>query len=98
MLYAAADRQDAADAFIADDAGQRRSNRKCGLNQVWVVHIDRRVLDTDQHLTSLAAGPEGSDTSASSSTSSRSMSTSGERTTVPPRTKASRLFSMLSWS
>src|SRR6476646_5745593 len=51
MLHAATNRQDAADALIADDAGQRRSNRKCALNHVKVVHIDRRVLDTDQHLT-----------------------------------------------
>src|SRR6266481_5323318 len=46
MLHAAANRQHAADA-----PGQRRPNRKCALNHVQVVHIDRRVLDTDQHLT-----------------------------------------------
>src|SRR5882757_5901432 len=51
MLHAAPNRQDTADALIADDAGQRRSNRKCALNHIQVVHIDRRVLDTDQHLT-----------------------------------------------
>src|SRR5258708_38244769 len=51
MLHAAPNCQDAADALIADDAGQRRSDRKCALNHVKVVHIDRRVLDTDQHLT-----------------------------------------------
>src|SRR5258708_29875003 len=50
MLHAAPSRQDTADALIADDAGQRRSNRKCALNHIQVVHIDRRVLDTDQHL------------------------------------------------
>jgi hypothetical protein len=32
MLHAAANRQDAADALIADDAGQRRPNWKCALN------------------------------------------------------------------
>src|SRR5882757_570915 len=51
MLHAAPNRQDTADALIADDAGQRRSNRKCALNHIQVVPIDWRVLDTDQHLT-----------------------------------------------
>src|SRR5258708_2925081 len=50
MLHAAPNRQDTADALIADDAGQRRSNRECALNHVQVIHVDRRVLDTDQHL------------------------------------------------
>src|SRR6266404_9918711 len=50
MLDAAPNGQDTADALVADDAGQQGSNRKCALNYIEVVHIDRRVLDTDQHL------------------------------------------------
>src|SRR5258707_1241397 len=50
MVDAAPNGQDTADALVADDAGQQGSNRKCALNYIEVVHIDRRVLDTDQHL------------------------------------------------
>jgi hypothetical protein len=50
MLHAAPNRQDTADTLIADDAGQRRPNRKCALNHVQVIHVDRSVLDTNQHL------------------------------------------------
>src|SRR5690242_11725633 len=50
MLDAASNRQDTTNALIADDAGKRRSNRKCALNNVEVVHVDRRILDTNQHL------------------------------------------------
>src|SRR5712691_5489527 len=37
-------------AFISDDARQRRPDRVDSLDEIQVVHVDRRMLDTDQYL------------------------------------------------
>ena len=50
MRHAAADREHAANALIADHAGQRRPDRKHALDHIEIVHVDRRVFDTNQHL------------------------------------------------
>jgi hypothetical protein len=47
MLDAATNCEDAADALIADEAGQRRPNREYTLNDIQVVHIDWSVFDAD---------------------------------------------------
>src|SRR2546428_6521841 len=36
--------------FISDDARQRRPDWIYTLDEVQVIHVDRRMLDTDQHL------------------------------------------------
>src|SRR5713226_9107156 len=36
--------------FISDDARQRRPDRIYTLDEIQVIHVDRRMLDTDQHL------------------------------------------------
>src|SRR5437879_10848035 len=36
--------------FISDDARQRRPNRIYTLDEIQVIHVDRRMLDADQHL------------------------------------------------
>src|SRR5437762_6716825 len=36
--------------FISDDARQRGPDRIYTLDEIQVIHVDRRVLDTDQHL------------------------------------------------
>src|SRR5262249_25846005 len=34
----------------SDDARERRADRICTLDEIQVIHVDRRMLDTDQHL------------------------------------------------
>ena len=36
--------------FSSDDARQRRPDRICTLDEIQVIHVDRRMPDTDQHL------------------------------------------------
>jgi hypothetical protein len=37
-------------SFIADDARERRPDRIDALDELQVIHVDRRLLDADQHL------------------------------------------------
>jgi hypothetical protein len=66
MVDTASDRQDATNAFIADDTGKQRSNRKGALHQIRsFMLIGAYSTPTN---TSAAVGPDGSGRSTSSST------------------------------
>jgi hypothetical protein len=34
---------------VFNDAGKRRPSRNCALNYVWIIRVDRRLLNTDRH-------------------------------------------------
>src|SRR5207245_5571456 len=50
VVDAPANGQHSPHPFISDDARQRRPDRIYTLDEIQVIHVDRRMLDTDQHL------------------------------------------------
>src|SRR5207244_471733 len=50
VVDAPANGQHSPHPFISDDARQRGPDRIYTLDEIQVIHVDRRVLDTDQHL------------------------------------------------
>src|SRR5256712_1036911 len=50
VIDAPANGQHSPHPFISDDARQRRPDRIYTLDEIQVLHVDRRMLDTDQHL------------------------------------------------
>src|SRR5256885_5391389 len=50
VVDAPANGQHSPHPFISDDARQRRPDRIYTLDEIQIIHVDRRMLDTDQHL------------------------------------------------